>query len=190
MGVGAAVVIVVMMAIAACSSENKDPPPDPTGSCAVLASRCHKYDKVSQLGHDCHELGHAGNDNACFPKKAECLAGCPETDGGSSTHPPDDSGASPSDSGLDGSQPTSDGGGGDGPSCEAHCMCLMQTCATEMGYPFPTAEQCKTTCNGWTAEEKICLPKWCIKAKDVANKTHLCEHAWGKLGTDECETLP
>lgn len=187
--IGAAALILVM-AIAACSSDSKEPPPDPSGSCAVIASRCHKYDKVSAIGHDCHELGHAGNDDACFPKKAECLANCPETDGSASHPPTEDSGTTTTTDGgdPDGSQPFADAGG-DNP-CEAHCVCLMQTCAAETGYPFPTPEECKTTCNGWTKEEKICLPKWCLKAKDVANKTHLCEHAWGELGTDECETLP
>jgi hypothetical protein len=188
--VGAAVVIIFVMAIvAACKSDDDAPPPDPSGSCAALASRCHKYDKISKIGHDCHELGHAGDDNACFPKKAECLANCPETDG-STTHPTDDGGTPPypTDSGSDA---VSLGDGGDGNPCEAHCACLMETCATETGYPFTAGvEQCKTTCNGWTKEEKVCLPKWCIKAKTAGAKTHFCEHAWGQLGTDECETLP
>src|SRR5688572_7543944 len=67
---------------AACSTSPPSSPPAYTGSCRQLARQCHPYDKGAGIGHDCHELGHNGDDSKCGPRKDECLAACPPTDGG------------------------------------------------------------------------------------------------------------
>jgi hypothetical protein len=171
----------------ACSSSPTNPPTpvDPAGSCDALASRCHHYDKLSAIGHECHELGHAGDDNACAPKKDECFAACPPYDAATATPPTDAS--------TDGTAADArvDDGGQDGGNdvCPAYCQCLNDTCAAQTGYPFTSVGDCVAKCVPRPAEEKDCFPKWCEKAKTLASKTHACEHAWGALGLDECETL-
>lgn len=56
-------------------------PRDPV--CALIGSRCHPYDDHDGgVGHQCHELGHANDASSCASRQAECLAACPETDGG------------------------------------------------------------------------------------------------------------
>jgi hypothetical protein len=167
----------------ACSSD--DPPAvDPTGSCGELASRCHPYDKLSTIGHDCHELGHEGDDDACAPRKAECLAACPPIEGGAS-HPLDAS----TDGYVDPDAAPVEAGPDSGDICAPYCECLTDTCASQSGYPFSGVADCVSQCGPLSVEEKDCLPKWCEQAKTLSDKVHVCEHAWGKFGLDECDTL-
>jgi hypothetical protein len=80
-----AVILLAGMALAggACADETEAPAGDPA-DCTLIANRCHRYDKISELGHQCHEVGHEGADPvACTEMKGRCLAECPQTDGGS-----------------------------------------------------------------------------------------------------------
>lgn len=176
----------VVALIIACSDDDAAPAVDTTDACAELASRCHPYDKASALGHECHELGHAGDDNACAPRKAECLAACPPTEAGASHGIDFD--ASPDSAVVP--EGSTEAGPDSGDMCTPWCECLTETCSTQNGYPFTSTADCVTKCPILSADEKACLPKWCEQAKTLANKTHTCEHAWGMYGTDECETLP
>jgi hypothetical protein len=176
--------LTLVFAALACS---EDDPPDPTGSCGELASRCHPYDKRTAIGHECHELGHAGDDKACAPRRAECLAACPDLPDidANTSHPTDDGGSS-TDAPASSDAPAVDAGD----ICTPYCECLLPTCSSQTGFPFASVDACKTQCATLGTAEKVCWPKWCEKAKTLTNKTHTCEHAWGKLGLDECETLP
>jgi hypothetical protein len=167
----------------ACGSSKSDPPVDHTGSCRAIAGACHRYDQGGGLPHECHELGHAGDDAACGPRKDACIAACPPVEAGADASHDD---ASTPDAGGDGS--TSDVDAGD--PCVAYCQCMADTCSTQAGYPFANPADCATACAQQAPEERACWPQWCAQAKSAdATKTHLCEHAWGKFGLDECETL-
>lgn len=75
---------VALGALAACSDEKEEPARGDPADCKLIANRCHKYDVGSGLAHDCHEIGHDGlSPVRCTELKPSCLAGCPETDGGS-----------------------------------------------------------------------------------------------------------
>lgn len=166
-------------AIVACSSSSSTPPAETfAGSCSDLASRCHPV--KTPLGVECHELGHEGDDAKCGPRKDECLAECPETDGG---HPPPEDGGS-ADVDAATADAASDTGADAGPdACAAYCTCMAATCASEPGYPFADEAACLSACSGFTAENRTCFAMHCETAKTAANKKHDCEHA---SGTIEC----
>ncbi|MBX3185374.1 MAG: hypothetical protein KF819_00100 [Labilithrix sp.] len=171
--------LAVGVAFAACSS-NTPSTEDPAGSCDQLARACHPYDKETAIGHECHELGHAGNDTACAPRKAECLAACPPREAGPTPTPVD-----AGEAGDGGDASSTDGGETD--VCPAYCTCLAEACSAIAGYPFAAAGSCAARCAAMTADEKKCWPGFCEQAKtSAASKAHLCEHAWGDLGLDEC----
>lgn len=151
----------------ACSStDDKPAASNSAGSCDLLATRCH--DSQTDLGVECHELGHAGDDSACGPRKDECLAECPE--GLGEDEPKADSGT---DAG-------SDAGGDAGPTaCEAYCSCMLATCASEPGYPFDDEADCLSDCEDFSEEELDCYATSCESAKEQEDKAHECEHANG-----------
>ncbi len=159
---------------AACSTSSSTPPPDYTGSCRQLASRCHPYDEGGGLGHECHELGHEGDDQKCGPRREECLAACPPKDGG--TEHEDASADAGSDSGGDAAHDAGDGGD---TLCTAYCACMTATCAAITGYPYTAPGSCESACAGFDQQARACWPKFCEEAKDDADKKHNCEHAWG-----------
>lgn len=163
----------------ACSSSEPPASVDPTGSCRAMASACHPYDKLSDIGHECHELGHAGDDTACAPRKDECLAACPPRDAGSHTGT-DDAGAE-HDAAPEDASATAD-------ACDAYCACVGATCAAQDGYPFATPASCAAECAKFSLAERTCWSKMCASAQGGGgNKEHLCEHAWGEFGLDECD---
>lgn len=166
----------------ACGTTSSAPPEDPAGSCRVIASACHFYDQGSGLAHDCHELGHAGDDVKCGPRKAECVSACPPREGGT-THPEDAQAPDGADGGADAPA--------DGPDmCIAYCDCLAQSCSMVAGYPFSAPGSCAAQCVQMNTDQRACWPKWCQGASTSAIHDHYCEHAWGKYGLDECDTLP
>lgn len=177
LALGAAAAVVIS-ASASCSSTDPATPPDPTGSCSALASACHPYSAVAGLGRDCHELGHSGTDAACAEKKEECLAACPPV-------AKEDSGAAPPDAAPPDAAPDA----AIDPACTALCDCLGATCSAVTNYPYADTAACLHGCSTLSVEAKTCYPKWCAKAKAEASPAHFCEHAWGKLGTVECDTL-
>lgn len=168
----------VLFAISCGSSSSDAPAEDYTGSCNILASQCHPY--KTGLGHECHELGHGGDDKACGPRKAECQAACPLVEAST----PQD-GSTPDVDPGDGS--ALDGDAAADPLCTSYCKCLTDTCSTQTGYPFAAAGSCAAKCASMSAAERKCWPNWCEQAKaGGAAKEHLCEHAWGALDLDEC----
>jgi len=174
------VLLAALLAPACSSSSSGATPEDPAGSCSAIAKACHSYDDKSALGHECHELGHAGDDSKCIGRKAECLAGCPTVDGGDHHQ---------TDAGTDAA--TADAADADaGPSlCTLYCQCLAGACGAQTGYPYADQAACEAGCAALDAPSKECFPKWCAKAEASSSKGHLCEHAWGGHGTDECDTL-
>lgn len=173
-----AAVAVVFGACSTSTGSSSGAPVDVTGSCAAIATRCHPYDKESAIGHECHDLGHDGTDTTCAPRKAECLAACPEREAGPKPPPVDAAVVDGGDAAADAAPDT---------FCADYCTCLADTCAAIAGYPFAAAGSCASHCAVLSAEEKACWPKFCADAKtSTSNKMHLCEHAWGSLGLDEC----
>lgn len=59
--------------------------------CKVLGTLCHEADTGSGTGHDCHELGHEGNADACAEQFDACIAFCTaeEGTGGAPAEPKD-----------------------------------------------------------------------------------------------------
>jgi hypothetical protein len=165
----------------ACSSSTSDPP-DPTGSCDLLASRCHHYAKDSALANECHELGHTGDDTKCGPRKDECLAACPPFD---AAKPDVDVPDAPADAAAGDS---SDAPVDSGPDvCPDYCKCLNDTCSAVTGYPFASVDQCLAACKQMTDPQKKCWPGFCAQASaGGSTKNHNCEHAWGLYDLDEC----
>jgi uncharacterized repeat protein (TIGR04052 family) len=47
-------------------------------ACAGLGSSCHVVDPGSGPLHECHELGHGGDEAACSAGRAACVTGCGE----------------------------------------------------------------------------------------------------------------
>lgn len=159
--------------VACSSSSSPEPTPaDFAGSCSILVSRCHPI--KTDLGKECHELGHDGDDSKCGPRKAECLAECPESAGDSGP-------AAPS---GDGGEDTGDGGSDSGDAreaCAAYCACMTSTCATEQGYPFADEAACLSACAGFVAESRACYAAACEEAKGLDEKEHGCVHASGTV---------
>jgi hypothetical protein len=169
------------LVIAACSATGPARE-DVSGACRQLASRCHKYDTGEGLAHDCHDLGHAdtSTDEQCAARRLECLAACPLTDGGNDPRDAVPDLEVPADAQIDGDP-------GD-TLCLAFCACMAETCTSTAGYPYADARACAGACGQLGQPERACFPSWCAQAKNATGtrKSHLCEHAWGKFGLDEC----
>ncbi|HVH45188.1 MAG TPA: hypothetical protein VM925_22705 [Labilithrix sp.] len=162
----------------ACSSSSSAPSTSDTytGSCNIIASRCHPI--KTPLGKECHELGHDRDDAKCGPRKAECLAECPETveDGGHSD-PVDSGTADAAAAGDAASEAAPDGGG----ACTAYCACMTATCASESSYPFADEAACLSACAAFSDANRTCYAASCEDAKTAADKEHDCEHASGTV---------
>jgi uncharacterized repeat protein (TIGR04052 family) len=48
----------------------------PSSACDGLGSTCHVVAESSSAAHDCHELGHAGDEAACGASRAACIDTC------------------------------------------------------------------------------------------------------------------
>lgn len=165
-----------LLVLLACSSSSTTPKSqDFAGSCDLLASRCH--DVSTALGAECHDLGHAGDDAKCGPRRSECLAECPEGAGKDASAPVDAGSDVHHDGGSD-----VDSAAPPGP-CEAYCACMTATCASEPGYPFADEAACLAACAGFSADDRACYTDHCEDAKTAADKKHDCDHA---AGTTAC----
>lgn len=162
--------LAVVATAIACSSSNSTPAPaDNAGSCAQLASQCHGVD--TPLGHECHELGHDGDDAKCGPRKAECLAACPDDAHGDGGHgePQPDAG------GEDAGDASDDADAGD--PCRTYCDCMKSACATT----FEDDAACLSACAAFPAKDYACFTQHCEAAKTAADPAHDCEHASGAV---------
>ncbi len=74
------------------------------------------------------------------------------------------------------------------PACGPYCACMDSSCRSVKGYPFANVGACVAACSAMTAEERTCYPKWCRLAETTPT-SHICDHAAGRLGTAECDTL-
>lgn len=72
------------------------------------------------------------------------------------------------------------------PACEGYCECMGETCAEIMGYPWSDITGCLEACAGYDEPQMSCWSMWCTEATRGALVVHLCEHAWGSYGLDEC----
>jgi hypothetical protein len=79
-------------------------------------------------------------------------------------------------------------GGAPSAECVAHCECMKTTCATYASYPYTLDKDCTAHCGRFTAPEMKCWTYWCTEAKKAtgSSKQHLCQHAWGTWGLEEC----
>ncbi|MEO8181565.1 MAG: MbnP family copper-binding protein [Deltaproteobacteria bacterium] len=50
--------------------------PSAAAACDGLGSNCHAVEASSAEAHECHELGHAGDEAACAEGRAACIATC------------------------------------------------------------------------------------------------------------------
>ena len=164
----AAITATVLLAVA-CSSSTPSPAPDYTGSCSQLASQCHGV--TTPLGTECHNLGHDGDDSKCGPRKAECLAACPESAKSDGGHEPSDVDAGGDAGAADAST--------DAPAdpCPAYCECMKTACASE----FADEAACLSACAAFSAKDVTCFATHCEKAKTAADPAHDCEHASGAV---------
>ena len=163
-------VALVLTAIACSSSSSSPPASDDAGSCTLLASRCHGVE--SALGAECHDLGHAGDDSKCGPRKAECLAACPEGAHGDGGHD------EPADAGVAGdaaAEADTDADAGD--PCRGYCDCMKTAC----GSTFDDDDACLSACGAFPAKDFACFAQHCEAAKAAADPAHDCEHASGAV---------
>jgi hypothetical protein len=66
---------------------------------------------------------------------------------------------------------------------------MSLNCPTQAGYPYADDAACKSACAAFSAEEYACWSKYCgwvPLASSEEDETHLCQHAWGMFGLDEC----
>lgn len=167
----------LLFPFAACSERATAVAIETTEACSAISAACHDYGRGTGTAHECHELGHAGPENACSERKAACLSACPTkeyADGGL---------ALTADSAANEPVVSTE------PGCIAYCGCLDTTCREVEYYPYPDVSACLRACSTLSNEAKTCLPKWCAKAQASPSPAHSCEHAWGKLGTVECASL-
>lgn len=169
--VALAAAALAVVVVVSCSDSSSSPPGGHHGACAELASRCHPV--KTPLGIECHELGHDGDDSRCGPRRAECLAECPETEHGDASHAgdasttPGDADASHEDAGPD--------------PCVAYCACMLSTCATDAGTTFGDEAACLSACRGFPASDVACYAGHCEAAKTASDPEHDCEHARGDV---------
>ena len=69
--------------------------------------------------------------------------------------------------------------------CISYCSCLDLTCSSYEKYPYESKEQCLSVCSKLTDKETACWSYFCSQ-KDDSMQEHLCEHALGEFGLDEC----
>jgi hypothetical protein len=163
-----AVPATLVAVVVACSSSSNTPAPDYAGSCEILGKQCHGVGTA--LADECHDLGHAGDDSKCGPRKAECLAACPEDAHGDGGHGDTDAG---SDASTD--APNADASDGAVDGCIAYCECMKSAC------DVTDEAACKTTCAGFSAADLECFGDHCEAAKTAADPAHDCQHASGEV---------
>jgi hypothetical protein len=133
-----------------------------------------------------------GGEGASCETDAECEAGLecddahtPKTCEVPHDHP-SDGGAGAGGAPTSGGAPSTGGAGGGEPSlCDAYCGCMSESCASYDAYPFADEAACLSACEAFTTEELSCFGGFCEQASGAPSE-HLCEHAWGALGTKEC----
>jgi hypothetical protein len=74
-------------------------------------------------------------------------------------------------------------------ACVSYCECMMQSCSTQNGYPFASNAACIARCDQLTELQRSCWSRFCTMAgmQSQSMRGHTCEHAWGELGTGECQ---
>jgi hypothetical protein len=76
------------------------------------------------------------------------------------------------------------------PECTSYCICMARTCAEVPEYPFAEAGTCHDYCADLTPDELTCFARSCTSAgvpgQSEGVATHLCLHAWGTFGLEEC----
>jgi hypothetical protein len=74
-------------------------------------------------------------------------------------------------------------------ACVTYCECMMQACSTQNGYPFASNAACLARCDQFTEPQRSCWSRFCTMAgmQSQSMRSHTCEHAWGELGTGECQ---
>ncbi len=67
------------------AGDHADHPEAGSAVCEELGHLCHDFDTGEGLGHECHEVGHAGEQEACAEIYDECILFC-QGDGGHEGH--------------------------------------------------------------------------------------------------------
>lgn len=168
-------------------------------ACDQIIEVCHyKDDGTDPTISACHGVAHEGGD--CLAQLDACVAYCnaaPPLGTGTSGGSSGGSGSGTASGSGTGSSGTSGGSGSTGSTdsgstsggnagCAAYCTCMSGTCATEVGYPWADEAACLSACEQFTTAEMTCWDMWCYQASLGGAVDHLCEHAWGANGLDEC----
>jgi hypothetical protein len=178
-------------------------------ACREIIEACHyKDDGTDPTISGCHGVAHEGGE--CLAQLDACVAYCEAapplgtgTSGGSGSGTASGTGTGSGGSGggsagsTGGGSAGSTGGGSAGSTgsgstsggnagCTAYCTCMSGTCAGEAGYPWTDEAACLAACEQFTTAEFTCWDMWCYEASLGGAVDHLCEHAWGANGLDEC----
>lgn len=162
-------------------------------ACDAIIDACHTKDDGSDDAiSSCHSAAHDADVDECNARLEECVALCdaaPPVGGGETGY--ESTGGEPMTSEGGGSttgDATADGstGTGEASACVAHCECMTTTCSASEGYPYATEQDCLDACAGFSDEELGCFGMWCEAAAISPDPLHLCEHAWGSVGTSKC----
>ncbi|HEY6080857.1 MAG TPA: hypothetical protein VIW29_18715 [Polyangiaceae bacterium] len=111
------VVLAAFLVVPGCSDDDHDGEGDPHGDaalvCQVMGELCHAADSGEGPAHDCHEIGHVGEGEACEAAFDGCMGVCLESDSGAG-------GAGGSGSGG--------AGGAEEPAKDPYCAALGELC--------------------------------------------------------------
>lgn len=177
----------------ACSTDEGGPAANPE-ACQAIIDACHPKDDGSDPEiNGCHAAAHDDETETCNARLEECVALCdaaPPVGGGYDTGDEDTGAGETAGDGSGGGSTTggesADESTGGSEACVAHCECMATTCGEAKGYPFASEQACLDACAGYDDFTLSCYGSWCEAAAISPDPVHLCEHAWGSVGTSKC----
>lgn len=177
----------------ACTSEGGGSSASDPEACQAIIDACHpKDDGSDEAINGCHSAAHDDDTETCNARLEECVALCdaaPPVGGGYDTGDGSTGGGGSTGDGdgtTTGGDETADGSTGDPSACVAHCECMTATCSASEGYPYASEQDCLDACAALGDFELSCYGMWCEAAAISPDPLHLCEHAWGSVGTSKC----
>jgi hypothetical protein len=63
---------------------------------------------------------------------------------------------------------------------------MQGSCGDQPTYPWADSDACEAACDAFTDDELACYDMWCLEVDQGGDPVHLCEHAWGDFGLNEC----
>jgi hypothetical protein len=175
----ALVVFASLCLLAACAKKGEGEPCTSDSEC-TSGLACDKHGGSSGKCRTPH--GHGSNNDAAATVPPDAGATVPDTvastpdlaaPGPDTAAPARDTAAPAPDAGV---------------TCAAYCQCLTQTCANQAGYPHASQAACVTACEKLTDVQLTCWQRFCTTAAMLpGDRSRQCEHAWGELGSAECQ---